>query len=302
MKKGTQALLLATLGLTMVTTTGCGSLLAGKSENEIVVAGKNFTEQDIMASVVGILLEENTDLKVTVKSYLGGTDVVFNSMKNGTLDAYVEYTGTGLVNILEQKVISDQDQVYDVVKKEFADQFQLEWLKPIGFNNTYALAVTQDTAQKYGLQKVSDLQAHAKHLTFGVEQEFLERSDGLPGLKQAYGFEFAGTKAMDPGLKYQALMEDEVQVIDAFSTDGRLVKNNLVILEDDKKFFPPYYAAPIVRQETVEKHPEVKTELLKLAGTMDETEMAELNAQVDVDKRKADDVAREWLKAEGLIK
>lgn len=288
------------LVLIMTTLVGCSSLT--KDDKGITVVGKNFTEQDIMANILGLLLEEHTDQKITVKSFLGGTDVCFNAVKNGSADVYVEYTGTGLVNILGEEVLSDPQEAYNKVKEEFSTKYNLEWLENIGFNNTYALAVTQETAQKYNLKKISDLKDVAGELNFGTMQEFLERDDGMKGLQKTYQLNFKGTKAMDSGLKYKALTEGQVDIIDAFATDGMLVKYNLVLLEDDKNFFPPYYAAPLVRAETLKKHPELKEVLNKLAGKLDDRAMAELNAQVDVEKKKAKDVAKTWLQQEGLIK
>lgn len=283
-------------------TIGCSDSSGSKASDQITVVGKNFTEQDIMANLVGVLLEENTDLKVKTKAFLGGTDVCFSALKTGSADVYVEYTGTGLVNIMGEKTISDPDAVYQKVKEQFPGKYQIEWLEPIGFNNTYAIAVTQETAQKYNLKTVSDLQAHQAEIVFGTEQEFLDRDDGLKGMKSTYGLNFKDVKAMDAGLKYQALTSGDVQAIDAFTTDGRLAKNNLVLLEDDKQFFPPYYAAPIVRSEVLKQHPEVGEALNKLAGKIDEKQMAELNAQVDVEKKKAKDVAKQWLEQKGLVK
>ncbi|MEG6521553.1 glycine betaine ABC transporter substrate-binding protein [Desulfotomaculum sp. 1211_IL3151] len=288
------------LVLLMTTLAGCSSLT--KDDKGLTVVGKNFTEQDIMANMLGLLLEEHTDQKITVKSFLGGTDVCFNAVKNGSADVYVEYTGTGLVNILGEEVLSDPQKAYDKVKEEFSTKYNLEWMESIGFNNTYALAVTQETAQKYNLKKISDLQAVAGELNFGTMQEFLERDDGMKGLQKTYQLSFKGTKAMDSGLKYKALTEGQVDIIDAFATDGMLVKYNLFLLEDDKNFFPPYYAAPLVRSETLKKHPELKEILNKLAGKLDDRAMAELNAQVDVEKKKAKDVAKTWLQQEGLMK
>lgn len=290
------------LTLAMTAMAGCSSLTSTKASDKVTVVGKDFTEQDVMANMVGLMLEKNTNLKVDVKSFLGGTDVCFNAVKNGSADLYVEYTGTGLVNIMGEKVMSDPQKVYEKVKEEFPKKYQLEWLDPIGFNNTYALAVTQETAKKYNLKTISDLKQHAGSLTFGTEQEFLERPDGLKGLESAYGLKFKDAKAMNPGLKYTALTEGKVDLIDAFSTDGQLIKHNLVLLEDDKHFFPPYYAAPLVRSETLTKHPEIKDVLNKLAGKIDDKQMAILNEQVDVEKKKARDVAEAWLKQEGLIR
>ncbi|MFY0543586.1 glycine betaine ABC transporter substrate-binding protein [Brevibacillus sp. H7] len=295
-KIGVGVLALAVAGLA-----GCSALTGTTASDKVTVVGKDFSEQDVLANLVGVLIEKSTDLKVEIKSFLGGTDVCFNAVKNGSADMYVEYTGTGLVNIMGQEAISDPQQVYDLVKTEFSKKYQLEWLEPIGFNNTYALAVSQETAQKYNLKTISDLKQHAGKLTFGTEQEFLERSDGLKGLEKTYGLSFQDEKAMNPGLKYKALSEGEVDLIDAFSTDGQLVKHNLVLLEDDKQFFPPYFAAPLVRSETLEKHPELREVLGKLAGKIDDKQMAQLNAQVDVDKKKAKDVAEAWLKEQGLI-
>jgi len=287
--------------LSMTVLGGCSVLTGSSSPDHITVVGKNFSEQDIMAYLVGTMLEKNTDLSVDIKPFLGGTDVCFNAVKSGSADVYVEYTGTGLVNILGQEVKTEPQEVYDIVKKEFASQYQLEWLEPIGFNNTYAIAVSQETAQKYNLQKVSDLKEHADELVFGTEQEFLERPDGLKGMEQVYGLKFKDVKAMDAGLKYKAISEGEVDVIDAFTTDGQLIKHKLVLLEDDQKFFPPYYAAPVVRSETLKAHPEIAEVLNKLAGKINDEQMAQLNAKVDVEKQSARQVAEDWLKAQGLI-
>jgi len=286
------------LGVLLIVLAGCSAV---NGKDKVVVVGKDFTEQDIMANLVGILLEKNTNLNVEIKPFLGGTDVCFNAVKNGSADLYVEYTGTGLVNILGMEATSDPDHAYAVVKDEFAKKYKLEWLQPIGFNNTYAIAVREETADQFHLTKVSDLQNHADQLVLGTNQEFLERPDGLKGLEQTYGFKFRDVKAMNVGLKYSAISERKVDVIDAYSTDGQLIKHNLVLLEDDKQFFPPYYAAPLVRQDTLEKYPEIKEVLDKLAGRIDDHEMAVLNAQVDVDKKKAKDVAEQWLREEGLI-
>jgi len=289
------------LALTMTVLAGCSVLTGTKASDSVTVVGKNFAEQDIMAYLVGTMLEKNTDLQVTVKPFLGGTDVAFQSVKNGSADIYVEYTGTGLVNILGEEVQTDPQQVYDRVKTAFMEKYQLEWLEPLGFNNTYAIAVPKEIAEKYSLKTISDLQKHAGEIILGTEQEFMERPDGLKGLTALYQMQFKDVKAMDHGLKYKALAEGSIQAIDAYTTDGQLAKQDLVILEDDKHFFPPYYAAPLVRSETLKAHPEIKEVLNKLAGKLDDKKMAALNAQVDVDKKQAKDVAEAWLKENGLI-
>jgi osmoprotectant transport system substrate-binding protein len=297
-----KTIMVGVVSLALVVMTGCSILPSSKASDSITVLGKNFTEQDIMANMVGLMLEKNTKLHVDVKSYLGGTDVVFNAMKSGKADVYVEYTGTGLVNIMGEKAVSDPDQAYEIVKSEFPKKYKIEWLKPLGFNDTYALAVRPETALKYNLKTVSDLAKHAGELTLGTEQEFMDRDDGLKGLRKTYDLQFKDVKAMEVGLKYQALSSGKVDVIDAFTTDGLLVKEHLVLLEDDKHFFPPYYAVPVVRSETLKQHPEIQEVLNRLAGKIDEKQMAELNKEVDVDKKKAKDVVKDWLVKKGLIK
>lgn len=304
MKNGLlKKLALGATALTLATAvTGCGGLLGGKEEGTIVVMGKNFTEQDIMANIVAQALEANTDLKIDLKSYLGGTDVVFNAIKTGSGDIYVEYSGTGLMNILGEDLVNDPDEAHQIVKDQFKSEYNLEYLQPFGFNNTYAVAVPTELANKYGLKTTSDIAKVSNELVFGTEQEFLDRPDGMPGFKKTYNLNFKDVKAMDTGLKYKALGEKQVDAINAFTTDGRLLNYDVVILEDDKNFFPPYYAAPVVRAEVLEKHPEIGEVLSKLEGTITEEEMIKLNAQVDVDKKKASDVAAAWLKEEGIVK
>ncbi len=280
----------------LVGVTGCG----GSKEAEIIrVGGKNFSEQFIMAEMLSILIEENTDLKTELKTNLA-SNVILNAIKSDQIDLYLEYTGTGLIS-LGMEPITDPDEVYEIVKEEFDKQFNIKWMKPYGFNNTYAMVVTKETAEKYNLKTISDMAKVANELTLGCTYVFTERDDGYPGLSKHYDFEFADVKGMDPALMYQALVEGSVDVISAFATEGRIAAFDLVILEDDKQFFPPYDATVIVRGEILEKHPELEEVLNKLAGRIDDTKMAELNAAVDLDKREPKDVAREFLEEEGLI-
>jgi len=275
---------------------GCGG---SKEPEEIRIGGKNFSEQFIMAEMLSILIEENTDLKTSVQTNLAA-NVIFNAIKSNQIDLYLEYTGTGLIN-LGMEPMSDPDQVYETVKKEFDEQFNIKWMQPYGFNNTYAMVVTQETAKKYNLKTISDMAKVADELTLGCTYVFTERDDGYPGLSEYYDFEFQDVKGMDPALMYQALVQGSVDVISGFATEGRIAAFDLVILEDDKQFFPPYDATTIVRGEVLEKHPELEEVLNKLAGRIDDSKMAELNAAVDLDKREPKDVAREFLEEEGLI-
>ncbi|HHX24578.1 MAG: glycine betaine ABC transporter substrate-binding protein [Tepidanaerobacteraceae bacterium] len=285
------------IGIFLLTgVTSCGS---SKAPKEIRVGGKNFSEQFIMAEMLSILIEENTDLKTSLQTNLA-SNVILNAIKSDQIDLYLEYTGTGLTS-LGIEPMSDPDEVYETVKKEFDEQFNIKWMKPYGFNNTYAMVVTQETAEKYNLKTISDMAQVANELTLGCTYVFTERDDGYPGLSNHYDFEFADVKGMDPSLMYQALVQGSVDVISAFATEGRIAAFDLVILEDDKQFFPPYDATTIVRGEVLEKHPELEEVLNKLAGRIDDVKMAELNAAVDLDKREPKDVAREFLEEEGLI-
>ncbi len=277
--------------------TGCQS----KKETAVIeVGGKNFSEQYIMAEMLSMLIEGNTDLKTNITTNLAGT-TIFDAIKAKQIDVYLEYTGTGLVN-LQMEMLKNTEEVYNAVKKAFDEQLNIKWMKPYGFNNTYAMIVTKETAEKYNLKTISDLAEVADRLVLGCTYVFTERSDGYPGLSEYYGFKFADVKCMDPSLMYQAVVQGSVDVISGFATEGRIPSFGLIILEDDKQFFPPYDATAIIRGEVLEAHPELEEVLNKLAGRIDDTKMAQLNAQVDLDKREPADVARDFLKEEGLIK
>lgn len=297
LKKMKRTLLVGLIGIVSMALAACG----GQSEDTVVVAGKNFTEQDILAHMIASLIEEKTDLKVERKTFLGGTQVVHNAMVSGDVDIYAEYTGTAWTATLGQDVIADPQETYDNVKAAYVDEYNLTWLEPLGFNNTYALSMRAEHAEKLGIETVSDLAEYAQDFTLGSTHEFLERPDGYIGLAEVYGLQFAQTKGMDPGLTYSAVREGAADVNDAFSTDGRIVALNLKTLEDDKNFFPPYYAAPVVRTEVLEAHPELEEVLNLLGGKLTDVKMSELNAEVDLNDRRPQDVAEEWLKEVGLM-
>ena len=290
--------LLSILGMMLFT--GC-SVLTSK-DNKIVIGGKNFTEQDILVYMMKYVIEDKTKLKVDTKPFLGGTSIVAQAMERGDIDIYPEYTGTGLINILGEPVLTDPQATYDKVKQLYQERKQIVWLQPFGFNNTYTLTMRIDEAERLGINNISDLSSKAGSLTLGATHEFLERPDGRQGLEQKYGFKFATTSGMEPGLTYAAVSDKKVDVIDAFSTDGRIAAFNLKILKDDKKYFPPYYAAPIIRADVLQKHPEIADALKVLAGTLDDQEMAKLNGKVDLEKQDPKAVAKEWLQSKGLIK
>jgi glycine betaine/choline ABC-type transport system substrate-binding protein len=284
----------------------------------VTVGSKDFTESVVLGEIVAHLLEGN-GYSVERELNLGGSVVVHEALVAGEVDVYVEYTGTGLLAILGMELPSMDDTadpaatpasqedtvgvdpVYEIVSREYSEQFGLEWLQPWGFNNTYALAMRGDHAAELGVTTISDLIAIAGDLTFGATQEFLVRQDGLPGLESTYGVEFGDSLGLDPGLMYGALTDGQVDVISAFATDGRVAAFDLTLLEDDLGFFPPYFAAPVVRQDFIAESPEVADLLNQLAGQIDDATMAGLNLEVDEGGREATDVAREFLVNQGLV-
>ena len=303
--------LIAALGLML------GSIAGATAQDEkptVTVGSKEFTEQLIVGEMLALLLED-AGYEAERQLGLAGTAVVHEALVNGEVDTYVEYTGTGLLAILNMSLptgtptastdatpAAGADAVYDIVKKGYAEQFNVAWLDPLGFNNTYTLALTEERAAELGVESISDLIAVSGDLTFGGTQEFLTRPDGLPGLMEAYeGLEFAETAGFDPGLVYQAVDSGDVDVISGFATDGRIPALGLFTLEDDQSFFPPYFAAPVVRQELLDEDPAVADVLNSLAGLLDDQTMAGLNAQVDVDGEEPEDVARAFLEEQGLI-
>ncbi|WP_300381718.1 glycine betaine ABC transporter substrate-binding protein [Clostridium sp.] len=273
-----------------------------KSAKTIVVGSKNYSEQLILGNMLELLIEDNTDINVETSLNLGGTQIAFNALKSGSIDLYVEYTGTAYVNLFNiNDGNTDTDDVYNIVKEKFEKDLGLELLKPIGFNNTYAIATTKEIASKYNLKKVSDLQAISGELLAGPTIEFANREDGLLGLNEAYNIKFKSVKPVDGGLRYTALINGESDIIDAFTTDGLIDKFDLTILEDDKSFFPPYYAAPLIRMDTLEKYPELKDVLNMLNGKITDEKMRKLNYEVDVNGKDPKMVAKEFLAEQGLI-
>jgi len=271
------------------------------NSKSITVGSKDYSEQVILSNMVADLIEEKTDISVNRKVNLGGTQVCFSALKSGDIDLYIEYSGTAYGDTLGYPPISDVEKVYDTVKNDFKEKYDIEVLNQIGFNNTYALAVKEETAKKYNLESISDLSLVASNLKSGTTLEFLNRDDGLPGLTKEYNFTFNDSIGLDGSSRYTALVNDKVDVVDAFATDGLLKKFELKTLKDDKNFFPPYYAMPIVRGETVEEFPEIVPILEELSTVLNDTVMMELNYKVDELQIDPADVAREFLEEQGLI-
>ena len=271
--------------------------VAGK----VTIGSKNFTEQLVLGELMAQVIEADTGLWVDRRFNLGGTMICHGALANGQIDLYAEYTGTGLTAILEEEVISDPDRALEIVREQYLRRFQAEWLGPFGFNNTYAVTVRGSDARGNGWKTISDLEPDASSLRAGFTAEFAERADGYPGLRTAYGFAFGEVRDFDPALMYEAIANNEVDVICAFATDGRIAAFKLQPLVDDRGFFPPYHAAPVVRSKFLAVHPEVRGALDALAGVLDDASMQRLNYEVDEKKRSPREVAREFLVSCGLL-
>jgi glycine betaine/choline ABC-type transport system substrate-binding protein len=264
--------------------------------DRIVVGAKNFTESDLLAEIAAQQIERRTGLPVERKLHLGGTFVCHSAITAGQIDLYVEYTGTAYTAVLKHEPGAGADSVRQAVAQEYRQRWQLVWLDPFGFNNTFAIAVRQADAQRLGLRTITDLARVAPGWHAGFGYEFLNRADGFPGLAALYGLHFAAPPtAMDLGLTYRALADGKIDVIAGNSTDGQLAALRLVALVDDRHYFPPYEAAPVVRGAVLEKHPEVRRALLELRGKIDDDEMRRLNAQADIEHRDLHAIARDWL-------
>jgi osmoprotectant transport system substrate-binding protein len=280
---------------------GGGEEAAGDTTTTITVGSKDFTEQFILGHMYAFMLED-AGFDVQRSLNLGGTDVAQTALENGEIDVYPEYTGTGLLNVLDMEVMTDQEEVYETVRENYEEQFNLIWLEPAPMNNTQALAMEPDKAEEMGIETISDMVEQASELRMVGPAEFQERGDGLPGLKEVYGdFDLQDYIAVDPGLRYQALVNDDADVVVAFGTDGQISAYDLVVLEDDQGMFPPYQVAPVVRADTLETNPEVRDTLNTLAPALTNDVMRSLNFEVDGNEREPEEVAREFLVEEGLI-
>jgi len=276
----------------------CVLLTSCSHADRIVVGSKNFTEQVILGELLAQQIERKTDLKVDRRLNLGGTLVCHDALIAGQIDTYVEYTGTGLTAILKLPPSSDSVQVYDTVKAAYESRFGVEWTEPLGFNNTFAIIVRKADAQRLNLKTISDAAPYTAKWVAAFGYEFIERQDGYPGLVRAYNLRFpAEPRVMDLGLTYKAAAERQVDFIAGNSTDGLIDALGLTVLEDDKHYFPPYDAAPLIRSAVVMKHPEVRAALKELGGKISAEQMRRMNYAVDGEHRDAKDVVRDFLKS-----
>lgn len=282
--------------------TGIVSACMGGKKDKIVISGKMWTEQYILPHILAEYIKDQTDYPVEVKDGLGEVAILTPAIDKGDIDMYVEYTGTGLEAVLKEKAKPGEspDEIYERVKKGYKEKYDVVWLKPLGFENTYTLSFPKD--KNLDAKTFSELVPLSKGLTFGAPHQFYERADGYDALIETYGFQFKNKKSFDPNIMYEAVKEGKTDVIPAFTTDGRIGRYNLVTLKDDKQFFPPYYAAPIVRQDVLDAFPKLEETVNELAGKITEEDMSEMNAKVDMDKEEPQDVARDFLIKKGLIK
>jgi len=270
-------------------------------ENRIVVGSKNFTEQLILGEIIAQQIETQTHLAVERRFYLAGSYICHQAILGGRIDIYPEYTGTALTAILKQKPEGNRETVYQRVKSEYAQRFNLSVGEPFGFNDTFAIEIRGEDARRLGLKTISQAAAYAPQWHAGFGYEFMERPDGYKGLAATYGLRFAAPpRIMDLGLLARALKDKQIDLAAGNTTDGLIPALDLFVLEDDKHYFPPYEAVPIIREQTLAEHPEVKQALNELAGKISDPEMRRLNYEVDGQKRDVKEVVREFLRGKGL--
>jgi osmoprotectant transport system substrate-binding protein len=287
-----------TLILTLVS---CNQTQSSTNSGDIIIASKDFTEQDILGELIAQQIEATGKLKVERKPRLGGSFVCHQALTAGKIDGYVEYTGTAFTSILKQAVINDPKQVYQRVKQAYAQQFKLEVMEPLGFENTFAMIVRGEDARKYNIKTLSEAAKYTPQWRGGFGFEFTEREDGFPGLSKTYNLQFRERpRVMSLDLIYRAISQGLVDMVAGNSTDGQISRLGLIVLQDDKKYFPPYEAVPIFSQQTLNKYPIIKTAISKLSGKITADQMRQLNYLVEGELRDIKEVVSEFRKSQGL--
>ena len=276
------------------------ALRTGKEET-IHIATKPMTEQYVMGEMLKLLIEQDTDLTVELTQGVGGgTSNIQPAMEGGEFDIYPEYTGTAWNMVLKNEDVYTED-LFDQLQQEYEENYSMEWRGMYGFNNTYGMVVRREIAEQYDLHTYSDLAAVADQLVFGAEYDFFEREDGYDALCDIYGLNFRETMDLDIGLKYQALEQEQIDVMVVFTTDGQLSASDAVVLEDDKQFYPSYLCGNVVRGEVLEEYPELNRVFEKVTGLISDSDMAQMNYEVETENREPEDVAEEYLDAHGLL-
>lgn len=293
MKRVQAACLALMLGMTCVFT-GC-TKTEGKSEKKTIrVGSKDFTEGLIVGEIYALALED-AGYEVERKLNIAGS-IIHTAITEDDIDLYPEYTGTALLSVLQMEMSSDPDEVYDTVKKAYDEQFDITWLASSRVNDTNGLAIRTEAAEQYGIHTVSELQAKADKIRVCSQGEFEYREDGIPGLEKVYGkFNFKSIRVYDSGLKYQVMENGEEDLCPAYSTDAQLVyTDKFTFLEDDRHFWPPYYLAPVVRNDVLEANPDIADILDEISESLDTETMIGLNAKVDIEKQEYEEVAKEF--------
>jgi len=282
---------------------GCGTsetTTKVEPKMKVVVGAKPFAEQYILGNMIAELLKAKGNVDVdTSKIGMGQTEMLAPAMEKGEIDIYPEYTGTAWMVVLKQPLEKDKNVIFNKTKDMYASKWNIQWMPPVGFNDTFALAVTADFAKEHNLKTISDL-AKMDGLTLLGDPNAFTREDEYPGLEKTYGLK-GQSKVVDVNFYYEALKQKQADVALVFSTDGRLKQYNLVVLEDDKSFFPPYQCAVMVRGDILKKNPKVQEALAPLNGLLNDTTMVDLNYQVEVEKKDPAEVAKAFLKSKGLI-
>jgi glycine betaine/choline ABC-type transport system substrate-binding protein len=270
--------------------------------DRIVIGSKNFTESFILGEIMAQQIEAHTNLKVERRFYLAGTYICHQAMLAGRIDLYPEYTGTALTATLKEKASGDQQEVYQRVKDEYERRFGLTLNPPFGFNDTFAMEIRGEDARRLQIQTLSQAAAFAPQWRAGFGYEFMERPDGYQGLAVAYGLHFAGPpRTMDLGLLARALKDHQIDIAAGNTTDGLIPTLDLFVLQDDRHYFPPYEAVPVIREETLRQHPEVSQALAQLAGKISDEEMQQLNYAADGQHRDVKELVRDFLRNKLLV-
>ncbi|WP_073507731.1 ABC transporter permease/substrate-binding protein [Streptobacillus notomytis] len=278
--------------------------LSSSSEKILVIAGKLGAEPEIIINMYKLLIEEESDINVELKPNFGKTNFLYEALKSKSVDIYPEYTGTIVTTLLKnpiENISNDAQKVYEIARYRIFEQDNLVYLRPSIFQNTYAIAIKTDYGKIHNLNKISDLKKIENNAMAGFTLEFNDRKDGNMGLKSRYGLNLK-VRTMEPSLRYSAINSGNVDIIEIYSTDSKILTYDLKILEDDKELFPPYQVAPLLREETLKKYPELKMILEKLSNRINSKEMIEMNYKVDVEGKSAREVAKEYLIKENLIK
>ncbi len=278
--------------------TACGNN-EDTNEDSITVGSRNNTESIILANIMGQLIEAKTDINVIQKDNLGGSNVLWNGMLENEIQLIPDYTGTIVANYYQEETGTAEETL--ALTKELIANDGLVAFNAFGFNNTYTLSLDETYAEENNIETFSDFAEVSEQFTLGAVFEFIDRPDGLPGFKEAYDLEFGDVKGMDHGMMYRSYSEGEIDVINSYTTDGQLQVYDVRVLEDDKSFFPPYHAIPVIRQDALEQFPELEEVLALLENEIDETTMQIMNGKVDNDGIRVDAVAEEFLQESGLI-